>query len=641
MNKPMLKRIPKIRAFALLLLLCRVLPAYPQKVISIIDTSKQHILRSADLSYFVDTSAKLRLSQVISAAGIERFRLNTAPTPAASDPESAYWYHIKIKGNPSSKNNWILEFFDQTIDSITVYTPGRDGRYAAIQLGSCRPFPQRLYQHKNFSLNLDVSSETVKDYYIRVRSRQSVNVIIVLRSVSWFISYALDEYFLFGIFYGMILVFGLYNLIMYIAIRQRQYLYYIAYNISIGMYEMCVDGIAYQYLWPNSPQWNHYAYGMDLFSASVFAILFAQKLLNTKSKAPRLNKLLNGILIMRCLFFLLCVFVNRYWFSYKIVEFIPLSAAFTTGCYLLFKGYRPARFFVVGYSFLTLGFIIKTLIALNLWWLPLTAFYYYALSFCLIAEMFFVSFAIGDRVRLLRTQKHTAQKRTIKQLLENQELKDSLNRTLEQKVKERTAQLLQKSALIAQQNEELSAANKLLTQQAEEISRMNVLLEKDNLLLHNDIEKVTHSRVMSAEVGFEEFSRIYPDRETCFKFLSDLKWENGYSCRKCAGDHYSHGHLPYSRRCTKCGYEESVIAYTLLQNTRIPINKAFYMIFLMYSTKGKISSHKLSEILSIRQSTCWAYSSRIKKIMSMRKKELNNAGEKGWSKLVFEIVHSN
>jgi hypothetical protein len=141
---------------------------------------------------------------------------------------------------------------------------------------------------------------------------------------------------------------------------------------------------------------------------------------------------------------------------------------------------------------------------------------------------------------------------------------------------------------------------------------------------------------MLTEVDFEEFSRIYPDRETCFKFLSDLKWEHSYACRKCSNTHYGSGHLPYSRRCSKCGYEESVIAYTILQNTRIPINKAFYMIFLMYSTKGKISSHKLSEILSIRQSTCWAYSSRIKKVMEQRKKEIKNAGNKGWSKLVID-----
>jgi hypothetical protein len=141
---------------------------------------------------------------------------------------------------------------------------------------------------------------------------------------------------------------------------------------------------------------------------------------------------------------------------------------------------------------------------------------------------------------------------------------------------------------------------------------------------------------MSAEVDYEEFSKIYPDRETCFKFLSDMKWDKGYNCRKCSHTHYGNGHLPYSRRCSKCGYEESVIAYTILQNTRIPINKAFYMIFLMYSTKGKISSYKLSEILSIRQSTCWAYSARIKKAMEKRKKELRGNDKRGWSKLVLE-----
>ena len=237
-------------------------------------------------------------------------------------------------------------------------------------------------------------------------------------------------------------------------------------------------------------------------------------------------------------------------------------------------------------------------------------------------EMVFISFAIGDKVRILKKKEEEAQALVIKQLKLNEELKDALNKNLEDQVDERTRELL--------------SANQQMQMQSEEISRMNVLLEKDNTILHHDIEKITHDRVMSAEVDFDEFSKIYPDRETCFKFLSDLKWENGYTCRRCSNTHYGHGHLPYSRRCSKCGYEESVIAYTMLQNTRIPINKAFYMIFLMYSTNGKISSHKLSEILSIRQSTCWAYSSRIKKAMSARKKEAKNAGDKGWSRLVIE-----
>jgi hypothetical protein len=315
-----------------------------------------------------------------------------------------------------------------------------------------------------------------------------------------------------------------------------------------------------------------------------------------------------------------------------------LLLACYTGYYVLNKGYWPARFFVVGYSFLFLGFLIKILIALDVPWLPFGPVTHYSLSFCFIMEMLFISFAIGEKVRILKKKKDYAQRRIIRQMMQNQELKDNLNRQLEEQVRERTSEVVEKSKVIEDQNEELKSVNILLREQSEEISRINILLEKDNITLHTNIEKVTHDRVMSAEVDFEEFSRIYPDRETCFKFLSDLKWGNGYNCRRCAHTHYSNGHLPYSRRCSKCGYEESVIAYTILQNTRIPINKAFYMIFLVYSTKGKISSHKLSEIVDIRQSTCWAYSTRIKKLMDFKKKELRNSGSQGWGKLVLEEI---
>ncbi|MOA28546.1 hypothetical protein D3C78_1494970 [compost metagenome] len=107
-------------------------------------------------------------------------------------------------------------------------------------------------------------------------------------------------------------------------------------------------------------------------------------------------------------------------------------------------------------------------------------------------------------------------------------------------------------------------------------------------------------------------------------------------CRRCGHTHHCNGHSPYSRRCTKCSYDESVTAYTILQNTRIDITKAFYMIFLIYSSKGKISSHKLSEILDIRQSTCWAYSSKIKKVMKEKKKAGSLHESDGWSTLIMD-----
>jgi hypothetical protein len=343
--------------------------------------------------------------------------------------------------------------------------------------------------------------------------------------------------------------------------------------------------------------------------------------------------LLGGAFIFRSIFLVLSLTVAEEWFRFRFIEVIPFGAAFFAGIYCLLKGYRPARFLVVGYSFLFVGILIKLIQYLDINWLPLGSLTHYSLGFGFIMEMMFFSFANSDKIRVMRLEKEKAQGKMIEQLHVNQVLKDSLNQQLEQQVKIKTKELVEKSEFIAQQNRQLAQANQQLARQAEEIVAMNALLAQDNIQLKHDVEVVTEARILSRDVDFEEFSAMYPDDDSCLKFLSNIKWQSGFACSKCGHNNYSEGRSPYGRRCTKCGYDESVTAYTLLQNTRLPINKAFYMIFLVYASKGNISSHKLSAILHIRQSTCWAYSSKIKKAM----KEKNKHGavrHEGWDSIL-------
>jgi hypothetical protein len=610
--------------------------AVAQKVVALNDSVNQHIFNFGEIESLTDAGNRLTFEQVKSPAFEKEFQTNLKSTPQTKDQSATYWYRIRIKHNSKADKKYLLEFFDQTIDHVTAYLPQADGSYQKSEFGDTFDFEKRQLHHKNFELYINNDNNATQVYYFKFKSSQISDVIIVLRTVDWFISYALDEYFYFGIFYGMILVFSFYNLIMFIAIRQRQYLYYVLYNLSVGFFEMSTDGIAYQYLWSAAPQWNQVSYAFALYATSVFALLFTRELLLVKAKAPALNKLILYIIGIRTLIFIYGLLIDRSVLTYKFIEFIPLSAAFFTGIQIYRSGYKPARFFVLGYSFLFAGFTLKLLIMIGFSWLNIGVISYYSLSFCFILEMVFLSFAIGDKVRILKHKKEKVQRQMIRQLAENFKLKDTLNQQLEVKVEERTKEVFHKSLIIEAKNAELLEANDRLMQQAEEISRMNVLLEQDNQELQTNVEKVTRDRVMSADVDFEEFSKIYPDKESCNLFLSELKWANGYTCRKCKNTHYYNGHIPYSRRCSKCGYEESVTTYTVFHNTRIPINKAFYMIFLIYSSKGKISSHKLAEILNIRQSTCWTYGSKIKLLMEERKAMLKKTNKNGWSKLVLE-----
>jgi len=608
--------------------------AYGQKTVWITEATQQHIFSFNEIEQLEDPTGKLTLNEVLAPRYLQSFKPSISGTPKKKNNTAAYWYRISIDQAKPLNKSFLLEFFDQTIDDIVVYVPNQYGSYDSLLLGDRYSFDQRPLQHKNFEILLENRPNQKRTFYFRIQSQQTADVILVLRSVPWFIQYATTEYFSFGVFYGMIAIFSFYNLLMFIYIRQRQYLYYVFYNISIAVYEMSADGIAYQYLWPNSPQWNQIAYAIALCSASVFALLFSQRLLQVKEKAPSLYRLINLVIILRVALFIFSFFFNQDLFKYKVIEIIPLTLAYGTGIYIYSKGYKPARYFVLGYSFLFFGFLLKFLISVGFDWFNVSAVSYYGLSISFVLEMMFLSLAIGDKVRWLKQEKDLAQQETIKQMGINAELKDNLNKELEKKVAERTREVFEKSAVIEAQNRQLTESNLLLAQQAEEISKMNALLSNDNQELKVDIEKVTRARVMSTEVGFEEFSKIYPDKESCFEFLANLKWGEGYQCKKCGTSNYIPGHTSHSRRCKKCGYEESVLIDTIFQNSRISITKSFYMVFLVYSSQGKISSHKLSEILGIRQNTCLNYGNKIKKVMESRKKELKNAGDMGWSKLV-------
>ncbi|RFZ81359.1 chromosome partitioning protein ParA [Mucilaginibacter terrenus] len=614
--------------------------AKAQKVLDVDNQLDQHKFTFNDVAVLEDRTGKLNFADVTGKALV--FKNNQSLYPSNNVNASTYWMRVRVRFDEALESNTrLIEFFDQTTDEVTAYLPDTNGTYKEVKSGANMGFSNRLFHHKNFEFLLKNATKGEHVYYFKVRSHNLVNIIMVYRTVGYFVRYALNEYLGYGLFYGMILIFCFHNLLMFIAVRRKHYLFYVFYVISVGLYEMSADGIAFQYLWPDMPVINHYGYGVALYLISFFALVFSKELLQVKYRAPLFNKLINWVIVLRSVYFLYCLMFAKGLFVYKFVEVIPLSVCFAAGIYIYGKGFQPARFFVLAYSILFVGFIIKALTALKLLTFLPSAVSYYSLSGCFVMEMVLLSFAIGDQVRLFKKEKEAADNEAMRQMKLNAELKDSINRELELQVAIRTKEVVEKSEklqlqkeVIERQNRQLLTVNRQLELQAEEISRMNVLLEKDNVELKTSIERVTESRALSAELNFEEFSAKYPDQETCFGFLSSLKWKDGYSCTRCENTSYCGGRLPHSRRCTKCSYEESAIHNTIFENNRIPINKAFYITYLMYITNGTISSHQLSEKLQIRQSTCWTYAMRIKKVMQEKKRSKLKGDQQGWSTLV-------
>jgi hypothetical protein len=614
--------------YFVLLSICLLLSTsavFSQTPVNIQDALDERNFMPYDLTYYVDTTHLLSFEEITAPRFSEKFQQHATYHNKDFKANASYWIRLPILHTSETKKVWLLEFYDQTIDHIEAYVPQEDGTYRNISMGDSRLFSQRTFRHKNFEIQLDMKSDKVMYYYFKVQSHEFADIRIALRSVNRFIYYTLNEYFLYGTFYGMVLIISLYNFLIYLAMREIKNIYYIFYILSVALYAMSLDGIGFQYIWPNHPQYNDIATGVALYSLILWSLVFTRRFLSTRANSPVLDKALKWMIVVRSALFVYTLLFHQPLFAFRNIEIIPLSLIFYSGIKVWYEGYRPARFFVIAYGSLFLGFFLRTLVFLNL--LPFTLILHYSLHISFVFEMLFLTFALGDRIRILKDNRDRALRRIIYQHEVNMQLKDKVTTELEQKVAERTVQLNQK-------NHELEESNLKLEQQAREINQINSILDLDNWKLKSKIKEVLNDQIIEKTMEYSQFTTLYPDTLSCYRSLENLKWEKGFGCRKCDNEKFFRGSQKFARRCTRCGYNESITAYTIFHSIKFPIEKAFYIAFLVVAGKKDSTLEALSLQLGLRINTVWAFKHKVLERISELEKRGKRPPVSRWEEVI-------
>ena len=113
-----------------------------------------------------------------------------------------------------------------------------------------------------------------------------------------------------------------------------------------------------------------------------------------------------------------------------------------------------------------------------------------------------------------------------------------------------------------------------------------------------------------------EFQTRFASEEVCYAYLAELKWSNGYSCKKCGHHRYCQGIKTWDRQCTKCNYLESPTSGTIFHKMKFSILKAFWIVYYVATSKKGISSTELSRKLQLRQKTCWLFRMKVLQAMA-------------------------
>lgn len=104
-------------------------------------------------------------------------------------------------------------------------------------------------------------------------------------------------------------------------------------------------------------------------------------------------------------------------------------------------------------------------------------------------------------------------------------------------------------------------------------------------------------------ISVYEFRKMFNSVEDCLMYLYDKKWNKDFSCRKCKHTSFYKGRTKWYRKCTKCCYDESATSNTLFHGIKVPLLKAFEIIFHLSLRKKGMSALEISRTYDVNKNT--------------------------------------
>lgn len=111
-----------------------------------------------------------------------------------------------------------------------------------------------------------------------------------------------------------------------------------------------------------------------------------------------------------------------------------------------------------------------------------------------------------------------------------------------------------------------------------------------------------------------EFIGKFPNEEAARGFLENRRWAQGRACPHCGSVRTVavKGEKPMPFRCQDCREHFSIRTGTILAESKIPLHKWLFAIYLMTTARKGISSVQLSKELGVTQKTAWFLEHRIR-----------------------------
>ncbi|WP_299595207.1 diguanylate cyclase [uncultured Microbulbifer sp.] len=322
---------------------------------------------------------------------------------------AAYWVAFSLHNPSSDRLRLIVRQDYPLIDRLDFWQPNVEGGWTHTATGDRRPFHSRPLNLRDFVFPISLPANSTQTFYLRYQTAGSMNIGLSVSSETAFLPQLGKEQILLGIYYGGFLVLVIYNLFLFLAVRDRAYAYYMGYAISYGLYFGVHNGLSFQYLWPGNPWLANQSLVILLGLTLIFGIQFVRTVCCGPQLAPRTDRVARFLLYLLLPLTAIAPFVSYGPMILSLATLtLLLSILFMVmGAISLLRGSVPARYFLVGWTALLVSVVIYMLKTFGL--VPHNSFTHNAFQVGALVEMVLLSLALGARVGELQRQGYTDQ----------------------------------------------------------------------------------------------------------------------------------------------------------------------------------------------------------------------------------------
>ena len=493
----------------LFLLLFFITTLYPTSVIDISNNQKLSILEHSFL--YLDNDNNLTIDEIVKNNLFKPYRYSKLNTGIK---DITIWIKIRLKNSRDSLVKKELIFTSPLIEYISLYNSRTLDK---PQLNGVRYMNNiRSTIYPSFSISLE--AQEYKEYYIRVKSYWTpINFKLIIDEEKKFQKEDLEQQLVKAMLLAMIMILMIYSFILSIYTKDRSYLYYSLYLLTLIYQQGSYLGLNQLYL-PLEFVINieikmaNTKVALMIISSSLFAISF----LKTK-EIPILDKIYKWFIIIAILEITILNIPNLYNLKITILTSALLIIFNLIASIISYnKGNQQARLFIVGFSIVFVSYFILISNALGL--ISIVQDFPNTLIWGTTVEALILSLAFVDRYKILQTQKEEADKNRENIIKNEVTLKTAqLNRALKAKslllkeVHHRVKNNLQIIlSMIRLQSDKIT--NKILKEKFTNIeNRINAIAKTYNMLIVDenldDIDMEEYIEALLLDIEESMFSK--------------------------------------------------------------------------------------------------------------------------------------